>query len=392
MERAGKQRASTCGVPARAAAVLPILLFTLGLGCAASARNDRASGPVAGSASDPAAPAASGSAPAAPATHAPGPVELPAERHLHGVRKLTSGGENAEAYWSCDGSRLVYQSRHERPCDDIWIMGSDGSSPRRIAADGAHTCGFFLKGDARVLFSSTMQTSNDCPPPPDRSHGYAWAIRPDYDIYTALPDGSDVKRLTDAPGYDAESTVGPDGRIVFTSTRDGDLDVYVMQPDGTGVRRLTHALGYDGGPVFSPDGTKIAYRADHPTEPAAAAEYSSLLASGVVRPSRLEIWIMDADGAHQHPITSLGHAAFAPTFTPDGRRILFASNHADPKGRDFDLYLVGIDGGPVERVTFNETFDGFPMFSPDGKRLAFCSNRGNTTDGETNVFVADWIE
>ena len=327
------------------------------------------------------------------AAHDPGPIELPAESHLRNVRQLTSGGENAEAYWSSDGSRLIFQRRSgDRTCDEIFVMGADGSNATAVASQGAHTCSYFLAGDERIVFSSTMSVGPSCPPPPDRSKGYVWAIHDSFDIYSARPDGGDVRRLTSSPGYDAEATVGRDGRIIFTSVRDGDLDLYVMNAEGGDVRRLTDTMGYDGGAFFSPDGTKIIYRAHHVADAAEAAEYSLLLVQGLVRPSRLEIWVMDADGTDQRQITSLGHAAFAPSFLADGQRVIFASNHEDPKGRNFDLYLIRLDGMGLERVTFNDTFDGFPLLSPDGTRLAFCSNRGNTSEGETNVFVADWID
>jgi Tol biopolymer transport system component len=91
-------------------------------------------------------------------------------------------------------------------------------------------------------------------------------------------------------------------------------------------------------------------------------------------------------------VTHLGAASFAPFFHPDGRRIVFASNVGDPRGRNFDLYLVNEDGTGLERITTNETFDGFPMFSPDGKQLVFASNRNARVPGETNVFIADWVE
>ncbi len=129
-----------------------------------------------------------------------------------------------------------------------------------------------------------------------------------------------MKKLTNEPGYDAEATVSPAGdRVVFTSMRDGDLDIYSMNLDGSDVQRLTDAIGYDGGPFYSPDGTKIVYRARHPEDPQEIADYQALLADGLIRPSKLEIWVMDADGGNKRQITDLGVAAFAPFFTPIGR-------------------------------------------------------------------------
>jgi Tol biopolymer transport system component len=219
-----------------------------------------------------------------------------------------------------------------------------------------------------------------------------WPID-EYDIYFANPDGSDRIRVTDNPGYDAEATLSPDGStIVFTSTRDGDLDIYAMNADGTNVRRLTDAPGYDGGPFFSPDGSMIVYRAYHPTDSAELADYRSLLAEGLVRPSVLSVFVMNADGTGKRRVTDLAGASFAPFFHPSGDRIIFSSNQHDPRGRDFDLYLINLDGAGLERVTQHADFDGFPMFSPDGRSLVFASNRGGSAPGETNVFIADWVE
>ncbi len=319
----------------------------------------------------------------------------PDERHLANLRKITAGGENAEAYWSFDGTRLVMQStRDDAGCDRIWRIDL-GSTPRLSPlSDGAGrtTCSFFLPGDARVLYASTHVGGGPaCPPPPDRSQGYVWPLFDSYDIYSAKTDGTDVRPLIVSPGYDAEATVCRDGSIVFTSTRDGDVELYRADADGSNVRRLTHAPGYDGGAFFSPDCSKIVWRASRPDGPE-LDEFRALLAKGLVRPSRLEIFVADADGSNTRQLTRLGAANFAPSFFPDGKRILFSSNHLDPKGRNFDLFAIGIDGTGLERVTTHGQFDGFPMFSPDGKRLVFASNRGGATPGETNVFIADWVE
>lgn len=317
------------------------------------------------------------------------------EPRLRNLRKLTHGGENAEAYFSADASRLIFQAT--RPginrCDQIFTMNADGSDVAMVSTGkGRTTCAFFFPDGKRILYSSTHLAGPDCPPPPDYSQGYVWPLD-DYDIFTADADGSNLRRLTDSPGYDAEATLSPDGStIVFTSVRDGDLDIYLMNADGSNVRRLTDDVGYDGGPFFSADGSKIVYRAHHPTDPAEIADFKRLLRQGLVRPSHLEIWVMDADGSNKRQVTSNGAANFAPFFHPDGRRILFSSNLHDPSGRNFDLYLIGIDGSGLERVTTYEGFDGFPMFTRDGRHLVFASNRGGAREGETNVFIADWIE
>ena len=196
-----------------------------------------------------------------------------------------------------------------------------------------------------------------------------------------------------SPGYDAEATISPDGKhIVFTSTRDGDLDLYVMDADGKNVKRLTDTPGYDGGAFFSPDGEQIVYRAFHPGTEAELKDYQDLLKQGLIRPTKLELYIMNADGSDPHQITVTGKANFCPFILPNGRQIIFASNFDDPKNREFDLYLINRDGTGMERVTYVPKFDGFPMISPDGKKIVWASNRNGKKEGETNIFVADWVE
>ncbi len=328
----------------------------------------------------------------------PGPAVIhPDETHFRNLRQITSGGENAEGYWSPDGKAIVYQRRNEAEglaCDQEFVFDLASGASRRVSnGKGRVTCGYFLDGGRRVLYASTALADPACPPPVDYSKGYVWPMYAGYDIVSHALDGSGEKRLTDSPGYDAEATVSPDGgTIVFTSVRDGDLEVYTMASDGSGVRRLTHEPGYDGGAFFSPDGKRIVYRRDSYADAAALAGYRELLSRGLYRPGVLELWVMDTDGGNKRQVTRLGAASFAPYFHPDGKRIIFASNVENPRGRAFDLYLVRDDGSGLERVTSDPSFDGFPMFSPDGKKLVYASNRGGNAAGETNLFVVDWVE
>jgi Tol biopolymer transport system component len=324
-----------------------------------------------------------------------GPLWVAGEKHLGNIKQLSFGGENAEAYFSADDKQLIFQStRDGHQCDQIYSMGIDGANVKLVSTRGGRTtCSYFFPNGKRILYSSTHLGGKECPPRPDFSKGYVWAVYPSFDVFTARPDGSDVKRLTSTPGYDAESTITRDGKkIVFTSMRDGDLDIYTMDADGKNVKRLTTELGYDGGPFWSYDGKQIVYRAHHPQTAKEKTEYARLLKDNLIRPTTLEIRVMNADGSNKRQVTHNGKANFAPYFFPDGKRIIFASNMNDPKGRNFDLYTINVDGAGLEQITFNETFDGFPMFSKDGKRLLFASNRQGRAPGETNVFIADWIE
>jgi Tol biopolymer transport system component len=313
------------------------------------------------------------------------------ETHLTNIRQLTFGGENAEAYFSSDGKRLIFQAKKSGndTCDQEYVMNADGSHVVRVSTGfGKTTCGYFFDGDRKVFFGSTHAADKACPVKPDPSKGYVWGLDP-YDIYTANPDGTSLKRLTSYGVYTAEGTLSPDEKtIVFTSLKDGDLDIYTMGVDGSNMKKLTNAPGYDGGPFWSHDGKRIVYRAWHPSD-TALTNYQDLLKQKLVRPNRMEIWIMNADGSNQHQITNLGGANFAPYFTPGDRKIIFSSNYKNPHSRNFELYLINPDGSGLEQVTNHPEFDGFPMFSPDGAKLVWASGR-SSKEGELNLFMADW--
>jgi Tol biopolymer transport system component len=318
------------------------------------------------------------------------------EKHLADVRQLTFGGENAEAYFSPDGKKLIYQSTPERGgCDQEYVMDlATGETKLVSSGKGRTTCGYFAypAGD-RILYASTEAVDASCPPPPDRSRGYIWGVYKAYDIYLANADGTNAKRITTTPGYDAEATwCHKGGRIIFTSVRDGDLDLYSMNESGGDVKRLTSTPGYDGGAFYNADCTEIVWRASRFSDPTQLGDYQKLLGEGFVRPSKMELWVAKADGSGAKQITSNGAANFGPYYTPDSKRIIFSSNVLDPRGREFDIFIVSKDGGDFERITTAPAFDGFPIFSPDGKWLVWGSNRSNPEGRETNLFIARWLE
>lgn len=331
-------------------------------------------------------------------------LRYPQEKHLANIRQLTFGGDNAEAYWSFDSKKLVFQATREEwnaPCDQIFVMDhrkpeKPGKRPPLTSTgEGRTTCAYFMPGNKTILYASTHIGDASCPHvPPRREDGkYVWPIYPDYDIFVADLKGNIKARLTDHPGYDAEATVSPKGdKIVFTSLRSGDLELYTMDMDGSNVRQLTHELGYDGGAFFSPDGSKIVFRSSRPSTPEEIAEYKSLLAEGLVQPTNMELYVCNADGSDLRQLTKLGKANWAPFFHPSGKKIIFSSNHAAPRGYQFNLYMINLDGTGLEQITFDKTFDSFPMFSPDGKKLSFSSNRNNGGTRSTNLFVAEWVD
>jgi len=317
------------------------------------------------------------------------------EKHFKNMRMLTNGGENAECYWSFDNSKFIFQStRDGRECDQIYTMNVDGSNVQLVSTGrGRTTCSYFFPDGKSILYASTHLGGDRCPDKPDFSKGYVWALYSDFDIFKSDAEGQNLVQLTNIKGYDAEATISPNGdKIIFTSTRDGDIELYSMNLDGSNVKRLTNVPGYDGGAYYSYDGTMIVFRASRPESENELKDFKDNLSQGLVRPSKLEIFVMNADGSNMKQVTNNGKANFGPYFFPDCKRIIFCSNMDDPKGRNFDLYIININGTGLERITFNETFDGFPMFSlsDGGKKFVFCSNRFNAKQGETNVFVCDW--
>jgi len=319
------------------------------------------------------------------------------EKHLINVRMLTFEGENAEAYFSFDEKKLIFQSTHgQYKCDQIFTMDLEGKNRKLVSTGlGRTTCSYYLPGDQKIIYASTHASADSCPPPVDFSKGYVWRVYDTFDLYVAKADGSDPQPFLSAPGYDAEATVSPKGdKIVFTSMRDGDLDIYTVNIDGSGLKRLTSKLGYDGGPFFSWDGRKIVYRSYHPKTEEQKKRYKDLLSQELIEPSNFQVMVMDADGNNKRQVTNNEFANFAPFFHPDNERIIFCSSYGSEKGKrpQFNLWMINEDGNGLEQITFFEGFDGFPMFTHDAKRFVFASNRFNRKPRETNIFIADWVE
>jgi Tol biopolymer transport system component len=317
-------------------------------------------------------------------------------RFLANVKQLTFEGENAEAYLSFDEQKIIFQSRNgATDCDQIYTMNLDGSGKTLVSTGkGRTTCSYFLPDGKTILYASTHLADSACPPPPSMANGYTWALYKGYDIFFANPDGGNPRQITATQGYDAEATVSPAGdKIIFTSVRDGDLELYEMNLDGSAPKRLTNHLGYDGGAFYSWNGKKIIFRASTPSSASEAESYKALLAEGLIRPSKMELFVMDSDGGNRKQLTKNGKANFAPFFHPDNRTVIFSSNLADAQsGRNFDLHLIDIENPEkIERVTFSPQFDGFPFFFHNGKKIIFSSNRNSKKQGDTNIFIADWI-
>jgi Tol biopolymer transport system component len=316
------------------------------------------------------------------------------ESHIKNISQLTFSGENAEAYFSPDGKKLIYQSHDgDSLCDQIYIMDIETGNTDLVSnGQGVTTCSFYQYPDTnKIIYSSTYQDDSACPPKPDYSMGYVWKLYPGYDIFSANVNGSNPVRLTSSPTYDAEATYSFDGKkIIYTSLKSGDLELWTMNPDGTNKEQLTDKLGYDGGAFYSHDGSKIIWRAYYPKTEKEISDYKYLLSDNSIGPMALQLWVMNADGSNKKQITNNGSANFGPFFFPKDNKIIFSSNMHDLKRRDFDLYSVNIDGSGLERITYFDGFDGFPMFSPNGKYLVFASNRNQKDRGDTNLFICEW--
>ena len=330
----------------------------------------------------------------------------PQEKHLRNLRQLTFSGQNAEAYWSKDGRYITFQAStpdKKYPDEQIFTMRANGRGKTLLSTGkGRCTCSYFSPDGKWLYFSSTHATQPKGQPPVDMSKGYVWAINPHYVMYRR-PYNRGVNLFYNySPGpltpivmrpgsYVAETTIAPNGKyMAWTSDMSGDLEIYRSDLDGKHVKRLTNQVGYDGGPFVSWDSKKIVYRRDSFADAKQIQDYKDLLKQHMIRPTKLEIWIMDADGSHKRQVTHLNCASFAPFLAPDGKRIIFSSNYGDPKGREFDIFMINVDGTHLERITYTPQFDGFPMFTRDGKKLVFASNRFGAEPHDTNIFVCDW--
>ena len=326
------------------------------------------------------------------------------EKYLKNIKQLTFGGDNAEAYFSFDDSKLVFQLKNPEigiNCDQIFVLDynahnmKDSIPPMVSTGLGRTTCSYFMPGDTSIIYASTHLGDINCPTEPKKREdgAYVWPIYQNFDIFVSDLNGNILQQLTNEPGYDAEATLSAQGdKIVFTSDRSGDLELYTMDIDGSNVNQVTSELGYDGGAFFSPDGTKLIFRSSRPNTPKEIIEYKLLLKQGLVKPTEMELYICNVDGSELKQITNLGNANWSPFFHPSGKKVIFSSNHKSERGFPFNLYMINIDGTGLEQITYDSAFDAFPMFSYDGKKLVFSSNRNNGGTRSTNMFIADWVE
>ncbi len=299
-------------------------------------------------------------------------------KHLKNIRQVTSGFARAgEGYFSPDGKSVIFQASKVLEGDyQIYTQNlAPGSNPKRVSTGkGKCTCSYYHPDGKSILFASTHldpdPASKKKGPAYSRTERYRWDFDAAMDIFKADLDGSNLVRLTDTPGYDAEGSYSPDGRrIIFTSFRDGDADIYIMDADGKNVRRITRSKGYDGGPFFSPDGKKIIYRSDRK------------------RNDLLQIYINNLEGTAERALTGNDSVNWGPYFHPDSRHIVYSTSlHGH---QNYEVYLMDTETGNQERVTYREGFDGLPVFSTDGKKMLWTS-KGRSADNTSQLFIADF--
>lgn len=298
--------------------------------------------------------------------------------YLANIRQLTSQDmglfKAGEAYFSPDQKTIILQAfPTDRDDYQIYTMDLKTGTLRMVSTGkGACTCAYFHPDGRKILFASTHLAADEPEKDAEDDGGYKWSFHEHMDIFEADLDGSNLRRITDAPGYDAEGSYSTDGtRIVFTSQRDGDLEIYTMRADGTQQERITNAAGYDGGPFYSPDGKTILYRADHRND----------------GKMNLQLRAVDADGRNDRAITDNPVFNWCPYWHPSGSSFIFTQ--ADHAGRpNYDLYMTTLDGDRFIRITYDENFDGLPVISPDGTKLMWTSKRGGLE--EAQVFIADF--
>lgn len=302
---------------------------------------------------------------------------------LSNVTQLTTpamGFEKAgEAYFSPDGRQIIFQAVPAgKQGYQIYVMSLTDRRPRMVSTGrGECTCAYFHPDGRKILFASShLDPDLDRPPNASQPAGfqvgerkYVWKFNPHMDIFEANPDGTQLRRLTEAPGYDAEGAYSARGeRIAFTSERGGDLDIWLMNADGSQPKQITQANGYDGGPFISPDGSQIIFRADRKGN------------------DLLQIFVIDVDGRNERQLTDNDHVNWGPYWHPDGQHIIYAtSRHGH---QNYELYLMDIKTGRQRRVTYTEGFDGLPVFSRDGRKIMWTSKRG--PDNTSQVFMAEF--
>jgi Tol biopolymer transport system component len=312
--------------------------------------------------------------------------------HLTNIRQVTKDFVKAgEGYFAPDGKRIIFQAEEAgtgNPFYQIFVMDLASGKYRRVSPGvGRTTCSYFSPDGKKIIFASShldpdatkhyaeeiQQRETD--KKEGRRRRYQWDFDPYLDIFESNPDGSELKRLTTTPGYDAEGSFSPDGKqIVFCSNRSGNLELHIMDADGGNARQLTHAPGcYNGGPFFSPDGKRVIFRSDRKKK------------------DHLQLYVINADGTGEKALTdNLEWVYWAPFWYKDGKHIIYtAADHSNPAARpNYDLYWMNIETGKTTRITFAPGQDVLPVFNADGTQVLWTSTRDGRQPSQ--LYIADF--
>lgn len=310
-------------------------------------------------------------------------------RFLANIRQLTDDGECGEGYFSPDGAKIVFQSiRGDWPFYQIYVKDLASGDEQRLSTGlGRTTCAYFHPKKPKMIFASSHLDPNtraeadaersrmeELRRNPPKQRSYKWNFDPYMDIFECDLSGGNLRRLTDAPGYDAEGAYSSDGaKIVFSSMRGGNPNLYIMNEDGSEQKAITDAPGYNGGPFFSPDGAQVIFRAE------------------VRRKDFLQIFLINTDGSKERQLTHNDAVNWGPYWHPAGKHVIYSTSvHGH---YNYELYLMEVASGATQRVTHVFGADVLPVFSPDGKKLMWTSKRGKDRAGKVSsqLFIADWV-
>jgi len=324
---------------------------------------------------------------------APADWQTAEDAHLKNIRQVTHDFVRAgEGYFSPDGKKIIFQAEEQgsgNPFYQIFVMELDTGVYHRVSPGvGRTTCSYFRPDGKKIIFASshldpeakTRYTDEYRQRAQEKASGkrrrYQWDFDQYMDIFEANPDGSELKRLTRTPGYDAEGSYSPDGKqIVFCSQRTGNLELFIMDANGKNARQLTHAPGcYNGGPFFSPDGRRVIFRSDRKKK------------------DHLQLYVINADGTGERALTdNLDWVYWAPFWHKDGKHIIYtAADHSNPAARpNYDVWWMNLNTGKKVRLTFAPGQDVLPVFNADGTRMLWTSTRDGRQPAQ--LYSADFI-